>query len=58
MNLFCFASRNERNIRLGIERQLWAVASLSNAQSMAARVTKAEKYMQVGAYSISISLVL
>jgi len=52
MDLFCFASRNERNIHLGIEHQLWAVASLSNVQSMAARVTKAGKYMQVGAYGL------
>ncbi len=49
MDLFCFACRNEQNIRLGIEHQLWAVASLLNAQSMAARITKAERYMQVGA---------
>jgi hypothetical protein len=52
MQLFCFASKNERNIRLGIERQTWAVATLANISSMAARVAKAEKYLRVGAVGL------
>lgn len=40
MNLFCFASKNAKNIQIGIENQLWAVATLLNQQSMAARATK------------------
>jgi hypothetical protein len=48
MNLFCFASKSIENIRLGIEHQTWAVATLLNQQSMAARATKAEKYLCPG----------
>jgi hypothetical protein len=48
MNLFCFASRNVENIRIGIEHHMWAVATLLNQQSMAARITKAEKYLKPG----------
>jgi len=52
MNLFCFASKNILNIQLGIENQLWAVATLVNQQSMAARITKAQKYLRIGDFGI------
>lgn len=52
MDIFCFASRNERNIQIGIERQLWAVATLANQSSMAARATKAKKYLRPGAFGV------
>lgn len=52
MNLFCFASRSIENIRIGIEHQLWAVASLLNQQSMAARATKAERYLKPGDFGV------
>ena len=52
MDLFCFASRNTRNIELGIENKLWAVATLTNQQSMKARTTKAMKYLHPGARGI------
>jgi len=52
MDLFCFASRNARNIELGIEHKLWAVATLLNQSAMAARVTKANRYLHVGAYGL------
>ena len=48
MKLFCFASKNIQNIQIGIERQMWAVGTLLNQQSMAGRVTKAEKYLRPG----------
>jgi len=49
MDLFCFASRNETNIWVGVQRQLWAVATLLNLSAMTARVSKAHKYLKVGA---------
>lgn len=49
MNLFSFASRTERNIQIGIDAQMWAVASLQNHHAMAARTTKALRYFRVGA---------
>lgn len=52
MNLFCFASRNIENVKIGIERQLWAVATLSNQQSMAGRVTKARRYLRPGDFGV------
>lgn len=52
MDLFSFASRSTRNIELGIEHQLWAVSTLANQSSMAARVTKAEKYLRPGAFGV------
>ena len=52
MNLFCFASRNVKNIQIGIENQLWAVATLLNQQAMAARATKAHKYLKPGDYGL------
>lgn len=52
MELFCFASRNEKNIWLGVEHQMWAVATLLNIGSMAARATKAEKYLYPGALGL------
>jgi|GEM_PF-917504 len=52
MDLFCFASRSIENIQIGIANQLWAVATLSNVQSMAARVTKAQRYFRAGAKGV------
>jgi len=52
MDLFCFASRNEKNIWIGVQRQLWAVGTLLNLSAMAARETKAHKYLKVGARGI------
>jgi len=52
MNLFCFASRNIENIKIGIEHQLWAVATLSNQQSMAGRITKALRYLRPGDFGV------
>jgi hypothetical protein len=52
MDLFSFASRSVRNIELGIEHQTWAVATLLNQSAMADRVTKAERYVQPGAYGV------
>jgi hypothetical protein len=52
MDLFCFASRNIRNIELGIENKLWAVGTLLNQSSMAARITKAQRYFHEGAHGI------
>ena len=52
MELFSFASRSVRNIELGIEHQMWAVGTLLNQSSMAARVTKAEKYLVPGALGV------
>lgn len=52
MDLFCFASRNEENIKRGIAHKLWAVATLLNQQSMAARVTKAERYFRPNALGV------
>jgi hypothetical protein len=52
MDLFCFASRNLENIELGVENRIWAVGTLANAQSMAARVTKAAKYLYPGAVGL------
>lgn len=48
MKLFCFASKNEKNIQLGIENRSWAVATLLNQQSMAGRRTKAQRYLRPG----------
>jgi hypothetical protein len=48
MKLFCFASKNVENIQIGIENQMWAVGTLLNQQSMAGRVTKAERYLSTG----------
>ncbi|HRW64987.1 MAG TPA: hypothetical protein P5032_04445 [Candidatus Competibacter sp.] len=52
MDLFSFACRNTQNIELGIEHQMWAVATLNNLSAMAARVTKAEKYLRPGAFGV------
>lgn len=52
MDLFCFASRNVENIKRGIAHQLWAVGTLLNQQSMAARITKAERYLRPGAFGV------
>jgi hypothetical protein len=52
MDLFCFASKNVENIKCGIAHQLWAVGTLLNQQSMAARVTKAERYLCPGAFGV------
>jgi len=52
MDLFCFASKNERNILLGIEHQLWAVATLMNKQAMSGRATKAMRYLRPGSYGL------
>lgn len=55
MDLFCFASRNRKNIDLGVAHQLWAVATLSNVGAMAARASKAEKYLYPGALGLLYS---
>lgn len=52
MKLFCFASKNVQNIQIGIEKQLWAVATLLNQQSMTGRVAKAEKYLRPGDFGL------
>lgn len=52
MELFCFASRNLRNIELGVRHQMWAVATLLNVSAMAARASKAEKYLYPGALGL------
>jgi hypothetical protein len=48
MKLFCFASRSEQNIWIGVQHQLWAVATLPNQITMAARTTRARRYLEVG----------
>lgn len=48
IDLFCFASKNSRNIEIGIHHQKWAVATLLNQQSMQGRITKARKYFRPG----------
>jgi hypothetical protein len=55
MDLFCFASRNRKNIDLGIEHQLWAVSTLNNVGAMTARASKAEKYLYPGALGLLYS---
>ena len=45
--LFCFASRNFENIKIGYEQNLWAVATVSD-RAMKSRRTKAQKYMAIG----------
>jgi hypothetical protein len=52
MDLFCFASRDVRNIEIGIEHQMWAVGTLMNQSTMAARITKAQRYMRPGAFGV------
>jgi hypothetical protein len=52
MDLFCFASKNVENITRGIANQMWAVGTLLNQQSMAARVTKAYRYLRPGAFGV------
>jgi hypothetical protein len=52
MDQFCFASRNEENIKRGIAHKLWAVGTLLTQQSMAARVTKAERYLRPNAFGV------
>lgn len=52
MELFSFASRSIRNIELGIEHQTWAVGTLLNQSAMAARITKAERYLRPGAFGM------
>lgn len=52
MDLFCFASKNTENIRRGIANRRWAVATLLNQQSMAARQTKALRYLREGSRGI------
>jgi hypothetical protein len=51
MNLFCFASRDEENIRRGIEARKWAVASVSD-WAMRTRIGKARKYLKVGSLGL------
>ena len=52
MDLFCFASKNEENIRRGVKQKQWAVGTLLNQQSMAARTTKAMRNVQPGAFGL------
>jgi len=52
MELFSFASRNTRNIELGIEHQTWAVGTLLNQSAMAGRMTKAERYLKPGVLGV------
>lgn len=52
VELFCFASKNVENIERGIAHQLWAVGTLLNQQAMAARVTKAQRYLRPGAFGV------
>ena len=52
MDLFCFASKNAENIRRGVAEKRWAVATLLNQQSMAARRTKALRYLREGSLGI------
>lgn len=47
MKLFCFASKNETNIRLGHSAKLWAVATANQG-----RITKAKKYLTVGSMGL------
>ena len=47
MDLFCFASRNEKNIWLGVEARKWAVATVTDS-AMQGRKTKARKYLKPG----------
>lgn len=49
MDLFCFPSKNARNFELGVKHRLWAVGTVLNHSSMAARVTKANRFLHVGA---------
>lgn len=49
--LFCFASRNLENVRRGYEAKRWAVATVSRS-AMAGRISKAEKYMDVGSFGL------
>lgn len=49
---FVRRSKNVQNIQIGIEKQLWAVATLLNQQSMAGRVAKAEKYFRPGDFGL------
>lgn len=51
MDLFCFASRSEENIWLGVRNRLWAVGTVSD-QAMRARITKARNYLRVGSRGI------
>lgn len=51
MDLFCFSSRNEENIRRGCEARLWAVATVGGSQ-MQARITKARRYLKVGSRGV------
>jgi len=51
MRLFCFASRNIRNIQIGIKHQMWAVASVSDG-AMAGRITKAQRYLRPGDFGV------
>ncbi len=48
MDLFCFASKNEENIRLGIHHQMWAVAAQVHDATMTGRITKADRYFFPG----------
>jgi hypothetical protein len=47
LNLFCFASRDAENIRLGIAARKWAVATVSDS-AMKSRIGRAKKYFKVG----------
>ena len=47
MKLFCFASRTETNIWLGVKAKKWAVSTVSFS-AMAARISKAERYVEIG----------
>ncbi len=47
MKLFCFASRNQHNIALGVQAGLWATATVS-FQAMRVRKTKADRYFRPG----------
>lgn len=48
MDLFCFASHTESNIRIGIASKLWAVSTLPNQQTMAGRRRRAQLYLREG----------
>lgn len=52
MDLFCFASKNLENLQIGVAKERWAVATLSNQQSLAGRITKARRYLRPGAFGL------
>ena len=50
MELLCFASKTEENIRRGYEARLWAVSKADNG-----RRTKARKYLRPGSFGLLYS---